>query len=176
MIDRNRSDPKAGGDVPRDTGDAMQSMGDIGGNAIHTTRGVLHEAIAATGEVGSDLIGGVSHLAADVVHGVHDVALEVRDGATGIVGAVGTVGGSAVHALTGLLVDVVGGVRQVVGAAVGRDARNAYAPFTNNDTTRHGSEERSTAQARGSESEAAPATPRAGSSGQGASGGTAAAP
>lgn len=67
--------------------------------------------------------GAVSHLAQDIVHGVREIGGEltsvVRDGATGLVGVVGEVGSSTVHALTGVLVDVVDGVRQIAGAATG---------------------------------------------------------
>ena len=105
----------------------MESAGSIGGGAVSATRGVLREAIDATEEVASELVVGVTHVARDIVHGVHDVGLEVRDGATGLIGAAGTIGGTAVGAVANLLVEVVGGVRHVIGAAVGQQGRLAGA-------------------------------------------------
>lgn len=98
------------------------------GGAINTTRGVLREAIGATGEVGSGLVDGVSHLARDLVRGVRDIGGEVtlvaRDGVSGLIGVVGQVGGAAIHTVTDLLVDAVGGVREIAGAAVGHARAN----------------------------------------------------
>ncbi|UUZ48173.1 hypothetical protein LP420_35555 [Massilia sp. B-10] len=66
------------------------------------TRDVLRSAIGATEDVASDLVGGVTHVAAELVHGVRDIGYEVRDGATGLLGAVGTIGGTAVHTVAKL--------------------------------------------------------------------------
>lgn len=105
----------------------MESAGSIGGGAVSATRGVLHEAIDATEAVASDLVVGVTHVAKDIVHGVHDVGLEVRDGASGLIGAAGAIGGTAVGTVANLLVEVVGGVRHVIGAAVGQQGKHAGA-------------------------------------------------
>lgn len=102
--------------------DMMQSAGTIGGGAVSATRGVLREAIDATEDVASELVNGVAHVATDIVHGVRDVGMEVRDGASGLIGAAGTVGGAAVHTVANLLVDFVGSVRHVIGAAVGQQS------------------------------------------------------
>lgn len=99
----------------------LATAGAVGGSAVAATRDVLRSAIGATEDVASDLVGGVTHVAAELVHGVRDIGDEVRDGATGLLGAVGTIGGTAVHTVAGVLADVVGGVRQVLGAAMGHN-------------------------------------------------------
>lgn len=104
-----RAEPRANG---------AQAVQDAGASAMGATRNVLRGAIGTTEDVASGLVGGVTHVATDIVHGVHDIGLEVRDGATGLIGAVGVVGGAAVNTVAHLLADVVGGVRYVVGAAL----------------------------------------------------------
>jgi hypothetical protein len=108
-----------GGSLGAAGADAMHQVGDIGGEAVSTSRNVLRGAIGATEEVGTGLVGGAAHLATDVVHGVADLGFEIRNGATSLIGAVGDIGSAAVNTVAHLLVDVVGGVRQVVSAAVG---------------------------------------------------------
>jgi hypothetical protein len=104
----------------RDAGiGTVQSVGAVGGSAVGATRDVLNGAIGATEQVGSGLVGGVTHVATDIVHGVRDVGVEVKDGAATLIHAAGDLGGSTVHTVADLLVEVVGGVRRVVGAVVG---------------------------------------------------------
>jgi len=109
---------------------ALQSVGAVGGDALGITRDVLRDAISATEDVGADLVGGIRHVAKDVVYSVNDVgsdiAAVVKDGAYGALNAVGEVGAHTVTTLTHLLVGVVGGVKQVAGAAVG-GAKNVWA-------------------------------------------------
>jgi hypothetical protein len=97
---------------------SMQRAEQFGTETARAGRNVLRGAVSATEDVGTGIVGGAAHLATGLVHGVTDVGYEVRNGATGLIGAVGDIGSAAVNTVAGLLVDVVGGVRQVVNAAV----------------------------------------------------------
>lgn len=96
----------------------MQRVGQLGTEAGHAGQDMLRGAVSTTEELGTGIVGGATHIATELVHGVTDLGYEVRNGATGLIGAVGDIGSAVVHTATGLLVDVVGGVRQVVNAAV----------------------------------------------------------
>lgn len=104
--------------------DALRSAGTTGSGAVHATQNVLHQAVAATEQVGTGMVGGATHLAQGVVHGVRDVGTDaatiVVAGANGAINVIGSVGSHALHTAAGLLVDVVDGVRQIAGAALRR--------------------------------------------------------
>ena len=78
--------------------------------------------VSATEHVASGLVGGVTAIAADVVHGIGDVGSEAvlvaKDTANSAIAGVGSVADTAVQTLTGLLVNLVGGVRQIGAAAM----------------------------------------------------------
>lgn len=110
--------PQAAAKAPEpDTTDGLQRAGS-------TAVGAVHGTLNATEDIGSSLIQGASHLVRELVHGVRDVGVDaagvVVSGASGVLGAVGLLGGKAVHVATDVLVDAVGGVRQIAGAALGR--------------------------------------------------------
>jgi hypothetical protein len=98
---------------------SMQRAEPSGPGTAQYGRGAVQGAVATTEELGTGVVGGATHIATDLVHGVTDLGYEVRNGATGLIGAVGDIGSAVVHTAAGLLVEVVGGVRQVVSAAVG---------------------------------------------------------
>jgi hypothetical protein len=98
---------------------SMQRAEQYGAGAAQYGRGAVRGAVATTEELGTGVVGGAAHMATDLVHGVTDLGYEVRNGATGLIGAVGDIGSAVVHTAAGLLVEVVGGVRQVVAAAIG---------------------------------------------------------
>lgn len=87
-------------------------------------RQMVTSAVSTTEQVGSGFVDGVAHVTNDLVHGVGDVGHEVvsvvRDTATTAISGVGTIGEVAVNTLTGLLVGIATGVRQVGAAAAGR--------------------------------------------------------
>jgi len=129
----SRDSKEVGADMPTDAGaaaraasagnrmeaaGAMQRAEELGADTARAGRNVLRGAVSTTEELGTGLVGGAAHIATDLVHGVTDLGYEVRNGATGLIGAVGDIGSAAVNTVTGVLVDVVGGVRQIVNAAV----------------------------------------------------------
>lgn len=87
-------------------------------------RQMVTSAVSTTEQVGSGFVDGVAHVASDVVHGVGDVAHEVvfvvRDTATTAISGVETIGEATVNTLTGLLVGIATGVRQIGAAAAGK--------------------------------------------------------
>jgi hypothetical protein len=108
----------AGAGMTGDPG-SMQRAEPSGPGTGQYGRGAVRGAVATTEELGTGVVGGASHIATDLVHGVTDLGYEVRNGATGLIGAVGDIGSAVIHTAAGLLVEVVGGVRQVVSAAIG---------------------------------------------------------
>jgi hypothetical protein len=108
----------AGGQLGAMGASALHAVGETGAGALDAGRAALRGAVHATEELGTGIVGGVSHIATDLVHGVTDLGYEVRNGATGLIGAAGDIGSAAIGTVAHLLVDVVGGVRQVVAAAV----------------------------------------------------------
>jgi hypothetical protein len=97
---------------------SMQSVEQFGTGTVRAGGNMLRGAVSTTEELGTGVVGGAAHIATDLVHGVTDLGYEVRNGATGLIGAVGDIGSAVVNTAAGLLVDVVGGVRQVIDAAV----------------------------------------------------------
>lgn len=114
----------------------MNTAGDMGSGAALATRQAVGGAIRVTEDVAAGLVGGVTHVAAELIHGVRDVGYEVSDGASSLISAAGAVGGTAVHTVAGLLTEVVAGVRQVVGAAMGSHG-NGQARQSGTDSTRN---------------------------------------
>lgn len=82
---------------------------------------MVGDAFSTTEHVGSGMVDGVTHVATDLVHGVGTIAGEavavVRDTANTAIAGVGSVGETAVHTVTGLLADLVGGLRDIGSAA-----------------------------------------------------------
>jgi hypothetical protein len=128
MNDTKPGAPKRG--ESSDSGTQItNTAGDMGSGAALATREAVGGAIRVTEDVAAGLVGGVTHVAAELIHGVRDVGYEVSDGASSLISAAGAVGGTAVHTVAGLLTEVVGGVRQVVGAAMGRNGNGQARQF-----------------------------------------------
>jgi hypothetical protein len=92
------------------------------GRTAGTARQMMTNTLSTTEHVASGLVAGVATVASDLVHGVGDIGSEVvlvvKDTANTAIAGVGSVGETALHTLTGLLVGLVGGVREIGSAAV----------------------------------------------------------
>lgn len=106
-VEARRSEARAAfGSAPEDEQDVARRAA-MGGGA----QGAMRGAVSATENIGSSLVGGVGSIASGMIGVVRDTANTAIDG-------VGSVGENAVHTVAGLLVEVVGGVRQIAGAAM----------------------------------------------------------
>jgi hypothetical protein len=121
---------------------SMQRAAQYGAGTAQAGRSAVQGAVATTEQLGTGVVGGAAHIATDLVHGVTDLGYEVRNGATGLIGAVGDIGSAVVHTAAGLLVEVVGGVRQVVAAAIGDHHGGAARPTETMQTRDYPAQER----------------------------------
>lgn len=104
-----------------DTG-SQRAFAHAGEGKWASAEGTARQMVSTTEHVASGLVGGVAAIAADLVHGVGDVGNEAvlvaKDTANSAIAGVGSVAETAVQTLTGLLVNLVGGVRQIGSAAM----------------------------------------------------------
>ncbi|MBC7857858.1 MAG: hypothetical protein H7Z39_03590 [Burkholderiaceae bacterium] len=101
---------------------SQRAFGDAGEGKWAGAEGTARQMVSTTEHVASGLVSGVAAIAADLVHGVGDVGNEAvlvaKDTANCAIAGVGSVAETAVQTLTGLLVNLVGGVRQIGSAAI----------------------------------------------------------
>jgi len=109
--------------------------------------GTARQMVSTSEQVASNLVGGVAAIAADLVHGVGDVGNEAvlvaKDTVNSAIAGVGSVAETAVQTLTGVMVNLVGGVRQIGSAALrgsgavqGRASETRLAPPAPEDLTK----------------------------------------
>lgn len=119
----NREEARVGNAQPQIDQETSRTNEALEPSGSERARQMVTSAVSTTEQVGSGFVDGVAHVASDLVHGVGDVSHEVvsvvRDTATTAISGVGTIGGAAVNTLTGLLVGIATGVRQVGAAAAG---------------------------------------------------------
>lgn len=93
-------------DKPSGNEPAQSDMSRAGG-----MRGTMDSAVSSTEDVSRSMVGGVGNIAGGIVGVVADTANTAID-------CVGSVGENAIHTAADLLSELVGGVRQIAGAAV----------------------------------------------------------
>lgn len=101
-------DQAAETDRKHDTAGRSHADSDRSGGGM---RGTVRNAVSATEDVSSGVVGGVANIAGGIVGVVANTANTAIDG-------VGSVGENVIHTAADLLTQLVGGVRQVAGAAV----------------------------------------------------------